>query len=141
MGPEVGSLLSEARLRADGRCEVVIYDLEGVWSLSCMDEGGCTYHPDWGHCSLPGNRVTQALRGPRGERRRQAGRARHAGRCCLSCPTGATSTQTVALALDLSGIYLESPCEALDARAQPGLALGVKRAEPAAPSFLPPRVL
>lgn len=87
MGPEVGSLLSEARLRADGRCEVVIYDLEGVWSLSCMNEGGCTYHPDWGHRSLPGNRVTHALRGPRGERRRQAGH--HAGRCCLSCPTGA----------------------------------------------------
>lgn len=139
MGPEVGSLLSEARLRADGRCEVVIYDLEGVWSLSCMNEGGCTYHPDWGHRSLPGNRVTHALRGPRGERRRQAATTRGAAAC--PAPQARTSTQTVALALDLSGIYLESPCEALDVRAQPGLALGMKRAEPAAPSFLPPRAL
>lgn len=63
------------------------------------------------------------------------------GAAACPAPQARTSTQTVALALDLSGIYLESPCEALDVRAQPGLALGVKRAEPAAPSFLPPRAL
>lgn len=56
-------------------------------------------------------------------------------------PQVCTDTQTFAPALDPCGIYLAVPREALDERAQLCLAPGVQGAEPAAPSFLPPRAL